>query len=75
MSGAVDVETAGEGVQEHTFGEVVRERHRQIGIVGLLKAKAVVLHIGIEVLLPDKHGHESPFTETPFTETDDWSSV
>ncbi|MFF7987089.1 hypothetical protein ACFZDK_49815 [Streptomyces sp. NPDC007901] len=34
--------------------EVVRERHRQVRVIGLLQPERVVPHIRIDVLLADK---------------------
>jgi hypothetical protein len=65
-----DVETSREAVQEHALREVVREGDGQITVIGLLKPEAVILHIRIKVLLPDKLGHNSPFGVT-----NDWSSA
>jgi hypothetical protein len=69
VAAAVDVEAPREGVQEHTLLEVVREGDGQVTVIGLLKPEAVVPHVRIKVLLPDKLGHRSSFGMT-----DDWSS-
>jgi hypothetical protein len=68
VAAAVDVETPREVVQEHALLEVVWEGDRQITVIGLLKSEAVMPHIRIKVLLPDKLGHRSSFGMT-----NDWS--
>lgn len=69
VASTANVETSRKGIQEHALREVVRERDGQITVIGLLKPEAVIPHIRIEVLLPDKLGHRSSFGMTS-----DWSS-
>jgi hypothetical protein len=68
VAAAVDVETPWEVVQEQALLEVVREGDGQVTVIGLLKPEAVMPHIRIKVLLPDKLSHEGSLSTT-----NDWS--
>jgi hypothetical protein len=47
----------GNAFEEGSLLEVVRERDRQLAVIGLLKAGTVVTHVRIEVLPTDQICH------------------